>query len=192
MTAVFLIMIFILAVIVYFLRKKPGGVNVDLKPGNIYTKVKDQEQNTDAEEGTNDFTFYKVLNSKEGDVIPFKVEPSKPDADRNKYKEPPVDKKTERIDSEIVKEIESRDNEGIIYTVQIAALKQEKAADEIAGLIRSKGFAPYIIRDDKSASIPIFKVRVGKFLSIVDANEVASVLKREGFATYVMKTPKQD
>jgi len=205
-----------------FLKMKGGRVSVELSPGNIYTDNKEQKEqgstkedsDTMAEEAgekepakVDDFTFYKVLNSKEGEIMPLKVEPSNSLANSmaNSPAKPLVkspdkplpgmepnagyhqDEKIEKIDREIVKKIESKDTEGIIYTVQIGALRQEKAADELAGGLRSKGFAPYISKESSSGGSHVYKVRIGKFLSIIDAQEVAAVLKREGYATYVLK-----
>ena len=205
-----------------FLKMKGGRVSVELSPGNIYTDNKEQkEQGSTKEDSDNmaeeagekepakvdDFTFYKVLNSKEGEIMPLKVEPSnsmanspakplakpldkplsKPLPGMEPNAESHQDEKIDKIDREIVKKIESKDKEGIIYTVQIGALRQEKAADELAGGLRSKGFAPYISKESSSGGSHVYKVRIGKFLSIIDAQEVAAVLKREGYATYVLK-----
>lgn len=194
--------IFILIGAFVLLRTKEGGVSVDLSPGNIYTGDKEQNQQRIPEEDSNtitgesgkdetaktdDFTFYKVLNSKEGDIQPLNVEPSKSLTDREPNTEPHKDEKMEKIDSDIVKKIESKDKDGIIYTVQIGALSQEKAANELTGNLRAKGFAPYISKENSSGSSGVYKVRIGKFLSVVDAQDVAALLKREGYATYVLK-----
>lgn len=207
--AVLLVFFLILAGAFAFLRPGAGRVSVDLTPGNIYTDNKAQKQQRSPEEDSqtgamasgqeesaikDNFTFYKVLNSKEGDVMPLKVEPSKPVPGIEQYAEPHQDEKMEQIDSEIVKKIESRDRDkdGMIYTIQIGALRQEKAANELAVHIRSKGFAPYIKQENRSGSSPVYKVRIGKFLSMVDAQEVAAVLKKEGYATYVLKISGND
>ncbi|HLG30393.1 MAG TPA: SPOR domain-containing protein [Candidatus Brocadiales bacterium] len=193
-----------------FLRTQGGRVSVELSPGNIYTDTREQKEQGSPEEGNNnmaeeagekepakidDFTFYKVLNSKEGEIMPLKVEPSKPLVKPLSKSLPGMepnaashqDEKIDKIDREIVKKIESKDKEGIIYTVQIGALRLGKAADELAGDLRSKGFAPYISKESSSGGSHVYKVRIGKFLSIIDAQEVAAVLKREGYATYVLK-----
>lgn len=199
---VVLIFILILIGAFMFLRTKGGDVAVDLSPGNIYTGNKEQKQQKSPEEDSNtitgesgkdetaktdDFTFYNVLNSKEGDIQPLNVEPSKSLPDMEPNTESHKNEKMEKIDSDIVKKIESKDKEGIIYTVQIGALRQEKAANELSGNLRAKGFAPYISKENSSGSFPVYKVRIGKFLSMVDAQDVATILKREGYATYVLK-----
>lgn len=201
-----------------FLKTKDGRVSVELSPGNIYTDNKEQKEQGSTKEDSDtmageagekepakvdDFTFYKVLNSKEGEIMPLKVEPSnslanslakpqakpldKPLPGMEPNAESHQDEKIDKIDREIVKKIESKDKDGIIYTVQIGALRQEKAADQLAGGLRSKGFAPYISKESSSGGSHVYKVRIGKFLSIIDAQEVAAVLKREGYATYVLK-----
>lgn len=185
-----------------FLRTREGHVPADLSPGNIYTGSKDPAHQESLKEDSKDmetasgteesakvdnFTFYKILNSKEDDITPLKVEPSKSLPEREPYKESQRDEKMEQINREIVKKIETKEKEGIIYTVQIGALSQEKAANELTGNLRANGFAPYIVKENNSAGIPVYKVRVGKFLSMVDAQDVAAVLKREGYAIYVLK-----
>ena len=206
---VVVVLLFILILIgaFAFLRTKSGRVSVDISPGNIYTGSKEQKQEKPPEEDgntiagesakeesakTDDFTFYKVLNSKEGDIIPLRVETpkagnSKSLPKKEPYAEPRNNESMEKIESDILKKIESKEKEGIIYTVQIGALSQEKAANELSGNLRAKGFAPYIKKESSSGSFPVYKVRIGKFLSMVDAQDVAAVLKREGYATYVLK-----
>lgn len=205
--AVVLACILILIGAFAFLRTKSGHVSVDISPGNIYTGGKEQKQEKPPEEDSNtiavesakeesaktdDFTFYKVLNSKEGDTLPLNVETSKSDhskslPEKEPYAEPHHVERMEKIDSDIVKKIESKGKEGIIYTVQIGVLSQEKTANELSGNLRAKGFAPYISKENSSGSSSVYKVRIGKFLSMVDAQDVAAVLKREGYATYVLK-----
>ena len=195
-----------------FLRTKSGHVSVDISPGNIYTGSKEQKQEKPPDEDSNtiavesakeesektdDFTFYKVLNSKEGETLPLKVDASKADysaplPEKEPYAEPPHIENMKKIDGDIVKKIESKkieskDKEGIIYTVQIGALSQEKAANELSGSLRAKGFAPYVSKETSSGRSAVYKVRIGKFLSMVDAQDVAAVLKKEGYATYILK-----
>ena len=199
---VVLAFILILTGVFVLLRTKGGGMSVDLSAGNIYTGNKEQQRQSSPEEDSNtvtgesgkeesaktdDFTFYKVLNSKEGDITPLNVEPSKSLSGSEPNTESHKREKMEKIDEEIVRKIETKDKEGIIYTIQIGALTQEKAANELSGNLRAKGFAPYISKDNGSGSSPVYKVRIGKFLSMVDAQDVAAVLKREGYATYVLK-----
>lgn len=189
------------------LRTKKAGGPVDLSPGNIYTGNREQKQEKLPEEDSNaingesakeesakkdDFTFYKVLNSKEGDITPLEVEKpkegiSKPLPEKEPYEESHKNQSMEKIDRDILKKIESKDKEGIIYTVQIGALSQEKAANELSENLRGKGFAPYISKENSTGRAPVYKVRIGKFLSMVDAQDVAAVLKKEGYATYILK-----
>lgn len=193
---------FVIAVVFIVLKTRGGTLSHDLTPGNIYTGDKQQDRhmpadeemvNTSAESEQNDpsiqddFTFYKVLNSKEGDITPLDVEPQKSTIEKEKDVGVLHEEKMSKIDGEIVSKITDKSKDNIVYTVQLGALKQESAANELAGKLRSRGFAPYITKENSAGRAPVFKIRIGKFLSMVDAQEVAQVLKREGYGTYVLR-----
>ena len=182
---------FVIAVVFIVLKTRGGTLSHDLTPGNIYTGDKQQDHHmpADEEKGTDDFTFYKVLNSKEGDITPLDVEPEKSTIEKEKDVDIEVlhEEKMSKIDGEIVGKITDKSKDNIVYTVQLGALKQESAANELAGKLRSRGFAPYITKENSAGRTPVFKIRIGKFLSMVDAQEVAEVLKREGYGTYVLR-----
>lgn len=195
---------FVIAVVFIVLKTRGGTLSHDLTPGNIYTGDKQQDHHIPADEemGTtsaeskqddpsiqDDFTFYKVLNSKEGDITPLDVGPQKSTIEKEKDVDVEVlhEEKMSKIDGEIVRKIEDKSKDNIVYTVQLGALKQESAANELAGKLRSRGFAPYITKENSAGRAPVFKIRIGKFLSMVDAQEVAEVLKREGYGTYVLR-----
>ncbi|MEK6560806.1 MAG: SPOR domain-containing protein [Nitrospirota bacterium] len=193
---------FVIAVVFIVLKTRGGTLSHDLTPGNIYTGDKQQDDHMPADEemGTtsaeseqndpsiqDDFTFYKVLNSKEGDITPLDVEPEKSTIEKEKDVEVLHEEKMSKIDGEIVRKIVDKSKDDIVYTVQLGALKQESAANELAGKLRSRGFAPYITKENSAGRAPVFKIRIGKFLSMVDAQEVAEVLKREGYGTYVLR-----
>jgi cell division protein FtsN len=193
---------FVIAVVFIVLKTRGGTLSHDLTPGNIYTGDKQQDHHMPADEemGTtsaeseqndpsiqDDFTFYKVLNSKEGDITPLDVEPEKSTIEKGKDVEVLHEEKMLKIDGEIVRKIADKSKDSIVYTVQLGALKQESAANELAGKLRSRGFAPYITKENSAGRAPVFKIRIGKFLSMVDAQEVAQVLKREGYGTYVLR-----
>ena len=182
---------FVIAVVFIVLKTRGGTLSHDLTPGNIYTGDKQQDDHmpADEEKGTDDFTFYKVLNSKEGDITPLDVEPEKSTIEKEKDVDIEVlhEEKMSKIDGEIVGKITDKSKDNIVYTVQLGALKQESAANKLAGKLRSRGFAPYITKENSAGRTPVFKIRIGKFLSMVDAQEVAEVLKREGYGTYVLR-----
>lgn len=193
---------FVIAVVFIVLKTRGGTLSHDLTPGNIYTGDKQQDDHMPAGEemGTtsaeseqkapsiqDNFTFYKVLNSKEGDITPLDVEPEKSNIENEKDVEVLHEEKMSKIDGEIVRKIVDKSKDNIVYTVQLGALKQESAANELAGKLRSRGFAPYITKENSAGRAPVFKIRIGKFLSMVDAQEVAEVLKREGYGTYVLR-----
>ena len=180
---------FVIAVVFIVLKTRGGTLSHDLTPGNIYTGDKQQDHHmpADEEKGTDDFTFYKVLNSKEGDITPLDVEPEKSTIEKEQDVEVLHEEKMSKIDGEIARKITDKSKDNIVYTVQLGALKQESAANELAGKLRSRGFAPYITNENSAGRAPVFKIRIGKFLSMVDAQEVAEVLKREGYGTYVLR-----
>ena len=79
---------FVIAVVFIVLKTRGGTLSHDLTPGNIYTGDKQQDDHMPAgeEKGTtsaeseqkapstqDNFTFYNVLNSKEGDITPLDV-----------------------------------------------------------------------------------------------------------------------
>lgn len=174
----------------------------DLTPGKIYTKeskqkeaeVPSQNAETPATEGSRagdsatpeSFTFYKVLNKKE-DIVPLEnmQKPAKKEGPEIKT---PRDEKMSQIEKEVEKNIEKNAPKNEIYTVQVAALGSESAVSEVISKLKSQGYAPYVFKEDEQRTRKLYKIRVGKFLSIVDAQEVAKVLKKDGYDTYVIKT----
>lgn len=174
----------------------------DLTPGKIYTKESKQKETeapfrnaeTPATEGSKggdpaapeSFTFYKVLN-KEEDIVPLE-NMQKPVKKESHEIKTPRDEKMSRIEKEMGKNIRGNTLKNEIYTVQVAALGNESAVNEVISKLKSQGYAPYVFKEDEQRERRLYKIRVGKFLSIVDAQEVAKVLKKDGYDTFVIKT----
>lgn len=174
----------------------------DLAPGKIYTKESKQNETevssrnaeTPATEGSKagapaapeSFTFYKVLNKKE-DIVPLE-NMQKPVKKESHEIKTPRDEKMSQIEKEVERNIEKNTPRNEIYTVQVAALSSESAATEVIYKLKSQGYAPYVFKEDEQKTKRLYKIRVGKFLSIVDAQEVAKVLKKDGYDTFVIKT----
>lgn len=174
----------------------------DLTPGKIYTKEYQQKEEgvspknaeMPATEGSKEgdlvdpesFTFYKVLN-KEEDLVPLE-NMQKPVKKESHEIKTPRDEKMSRLEKEMEKNIGENAPKNEIYTVQVVALGNESAVNEVISKLKAQGYAPYIIKDDEQREKRLYKIRVGKFLSIVDAQEVAKVLKKDGYDTYVIKT----
>ena len=100
-----------IAVVFIVLKTRGGTLSHDLTPGNIYTGDKQQDHHmpADEEKGTDDFTFYKVLNSKEGDITPLDVEPEKSTIEKEQDVEVLHEEKMSKIDGEIVRKIVNED-----------------------------------------------------------------------------------
>jgi len=174
----------------------------DLTPGEIYTKESRQEEthppSQDGETSTTEesksgdpaapesFTFYKVLNNKE-DIVP--LEDMKKQGKKEKEEIKTLeDDKISRIEKEVDEKIEKKSPKNEIYAVQVAALGNESAAKEIVSRLTSQGYVPYVIKEGDQKGKGLYKIRIGKFHSIVDAQETAKVLKKDGYDTYVIKS----
>lgn len=133
------------------------------------------------------FTFYKVLNSKEGEIVPLtgdvpKSEKGKEDEIRN-----PQQEKILQMEKEIDKGLEKKVRKDEVYTVQVAALSSEPKATGVVSKLKTEGYESYLVKEDVQKGARLYKVRVGRFVSMVDAQGVAKLLKRNGYETYVIK-----
>ncbi len=181
-------------------KVKTKSSQTELTPGKIYTQegredIPQGENGTSADKGPEEettispesFTFYKVLNSKEGDIVPLSGDMAKPAKKEEREIKIPADEKISEIEKEIDKNLEKNLRRDNVYAVQVAALSNESAANEVMFRLKLQGYAPYLIKGDDKKGERLYKVRVGRFSSIVDAQEVARVLKKDGYDTYVIK-----
>lgn len=182
-------------------KTKPS--TTELSPGKIYTKGDQQkledippkgigksdlkEPEKEAPADPESFTFYKVLNSKEGDIVPLTGDIPKPVKEDEGEIKPPQHEEISEIEKEMDKNIEKRVKRDDVYAVQVAALSNESTANGIVSRLKLQGYAPYLIKEEDKKGGRLYKIRVGRFPSIVDAQEVAKVLKKDGYATYVIK-----
>lgn len=200
-----LLVVVVIVVIIIFavskIKKKTSMSN--LTPGNIYTqenkvsspqegkeKSKAEESKEDTAVNPESFTFYKVLNSKEGEIVPLTEGIPKPGKKEDSEIKTPMDEKMSEIKKDMDKNIELGVKKEGVYTVQVAAFSNESKANEVISRLKLQGYAPYLIKesrgeDDKRGRL--YKVRVGRFPSVVDAQEVARVLNKNGYETYVIK-----
>lgn len=192
-----------LAAIFIILRIKQNISSSDLTAGRIYTRQiqpsssgqltgekglpRSDKEKKDEIIRPEEFTFYKVLSSKEGDITPLSVNKAKIEDGEAKDVGALQSKNISKIDNDIAKKIEKNVGDNLIYTVQVGALSQEAAANEVAGKLRGRGFTPYITRGNNAGRGQLYKIRVGRFQSAADAQEAANILKREGYETYVIK-----
>ncbi len=189
--------------VIFTLSKKDTGiVPPDLSSGKIYVqdrqrqddispqgggKTESEKPKGEAPVSPESFTFYKMLNSKKEDFVPLTGDTSKSDKRKEGEIRDPQLEKMLQMEKGIDQGMEKRVKKDIVYTVQVAALSNELLANEAISRLKSQGYVSYLIKEEAQKGAGLYKVRVGKFVSIVDAQEVAKLLKRDGFDTYVVK-----
>jgi len=67
---------------------------------------------------------------------------------------------------------------GTGFTIQIAALRKAEEADAIAKRLAGKGYPAYVVAP-ASGSVPLYRVRVGKYQERREADTVAARLQKE-------------
>jgi len=133
------------------------------------------------------FTFYKVLNSKEGEIVPLTGDVPKSEKERETEIRDPQQEKILQMEKEIGRGLEKRAKNAEVYTVQVAALSAESKAAGVMSKLKREGYESYLLKEDVQKGSRLYKVRVGRFVSRMDAQEVARLLKRNGYETYVIK-----
>jgi hypothetical protein len=79
------------------------------------------------------------------------------------------------------------DAKGIDYAVQVAALRSQQSALDLAKGLRSQGINAYWIGKNNPSQGPLYRVRIGKFSSIESAYLYAEELMDSGvFASYAI------
>lgn len=71
-----------------------------------------------------------------------------------------------------------REPRGDGFAIQVAALSKQAEAEAVAGRLKSKGYAAFIL-SSLPGQPPGFKVRVGKFKARAEAEKIATRLERE-------------
>ncbi|MGD2134631.1 MAG: SPOR domain-containing protein [Gemmatimonadales bacterium] len=72
----------------------------------------------------------------------------------------------------------------VVYTVQVAAVRNAAAADELMQSLHAAGYASHVVRDTDG----LFKVRVGRYAARRDAERLASDLRqRLGGSPFVVE-----
>tara|TARA_B100001123_G_scaffold81609_2_gene93019 strand:+ start:20480 stop:21199 length:720 start_codon:yes stop_codon:yes gene_type:complete len=68
---------------------------------------------------------------------------------------------------------------GAAYTVQVAALRSPKAAEQVAGHLIAKGFPAYVLEPSPGAPVSVYRVRVGQYVAHQEAEHIRQRLERE-------------
>lgn len=204
-SVLFLILAVTIGVVVLLIvsKKEKRTLPADLTSGRIYMKRR-QEGTEDAtppegkrpeserpkEEApvsSESFTFYKMLKSKEGVIVPLTRDAPKAEKGQGEEIRNPQQEKILQMEKEIDKGLKNEARKDEVYTVQVAALSSEPTANGVVSKLKSEGYESYLLKEDVQKGTRLYKVRVGRFVSRVDAQEVARLLKRNGYETYVIK-----
>jgi len=184
-------------------KEEKKTLPTDLTSGQIYMKGRQQgtEDTTppdgkrpeserpkgEAPVSPESFTFYKVLNSKEGVIVPLTGDAPKSEKEKENQIRNPQQEKILQMEKEIDKGLKKEARKEEVYTVQVAALSAESKAAGVMSKLKREGYESYLLKEDVQKGARLYKVRVGRFVSMVDAQEVARLLKRTGYETYVIK-----
>ena len=184
-------------------KEEKKTLPTDLTSGQIYMKGRQQgtEDTTppdgkrpeserpkgEAPVNLESFTFYKVLNSKEGEIVPLTGDVPKSEKGKGEEIRNPQQEKILQMEKEIDKGLKKEARKDEVYTVQVAALSSEPKATGVVSKLKTEGYESYLLKENVQKGTRLYKVRVGRFVSMVDAQEVARLLKRTGYETYVIK-----
>lgn len=131
----------------------------------------------------NVFSFYETLKGKKSNV---KLYPNK-----SKKRETPDKKKAAKTlqDSRTSASSKKTDT-GRILTIQVASLKDPKAADKLVTKLKKKGYAAYKTTVDISGKGTWHRVRIGYFKNRADAKKILNRLRKENRKVILMYREK--
>ncbi len=127
----------------------------------------------------NVFSFYETLKGKKSNV---KLYPNK-----SKKRETPDKKKAAKTlqDSRTSASSKKTDT-GRILTIQVASLKDPKAADKLVTKLKKKGYDAYRTTADISGKGIWHRVRIGYFKNRADAQKILNRLRKENRKVILM------
>ena len=68
---------------------------------------------------------------------------------------------------------------GYAYTVQVAALREHDAAEQVAGRLIAKGFPAYVLEPSPDVPVAVYRVRVGQYRDLGEAEQIRQRLETE-------------
>lgn len=182
-----------LAIFLFVWKGEIGHPPSDQPGGKIYTEgngeIKGGEEDageTQDVEKPESFTFYKSLSSKEGGIVPLKKEVEK-SIQKTIKPEPLMEKRSSSLEKKLGKELKEMATTEVYYTVQVAALTSNSRARALVRKLKQQGYRSFITKVTDKQGRPLYRIRVGKFPSLVDAREMAGRLKKDGYETYLIK-----
>ncbi len=135
----------------------------------------------------NTFGFYETLKGKKSNV---KLYPSKSKQKRKTLPEKVVQGTKKRGTTDKKKAVKTlqdsqtsasskKTDNGRILTIQVASLKDPKAADKLVTKLKKKGYAAYKTTVDISGKGIWHRIRIGYFKNRTDAKKILNKLRKE-------------
>jgi len=127
------------------------------------------------------YTFYKTLPAKNEQIVPLTPDKKK-EKDRPMVFPPLPQEKTPAAGKE-----GGKANPADEFTVQVAALKERKSAEDFVAALKAKGREAYILPLKSEDHGTLYRVRVGHYPTKKDALKLAETLSQEGLNSFVVK-----
>ena len=150
------------------LQKELAG----LKQAAIEKEERRYKISPKATSDANTFGFYETLKGKKSNI---KLYPNK-----SKKRGTLDKKKTAKTLQDRRTSVSSKKTDtGRILTIQVASLKDPKAADKLVTKLKKKGYAAYKTTADISGKGTWHRVRIGYFKNRADAKKILNKLRKE-------------
>ncbi len=131
----------------------------------------------------NVFSFYETLKGKKSNV---KLYPNK-----SKKRETPDKKKAAKtLQDSRTSASNKKTDTGRILTIQVASLKDPKAANKLVTKLKKKGYDAYKTTADISGKGTWHRVRIGYFKNRADAKKILNRLRKENRKVILMYREK--
>lgn len=161
------------------LQKELAG----LKQAAIEKEERRYKISPKATSDANTFGFYERLKGKKSNV---KLYPNK------SKKRETLDKKkaAKTLQDSRTSASSKKTDTGRILTIQVASLKDPKAADKLVTKLKKKGYAAYKTTADISGKGTWHRVRIGYFKNRADAKKILNRLRKENRKVILMYREK--
>ena len=161
------------------LQKELAG----LKQAAIEKEERRYKISPKATSDANTFDFYQTLKGKKSNV---KLYPNK------SKKRETLDKKkaAKTLQDSRTSASSKKTDTGRILTIQVASLKDPKAADKLVTKLKKKGYAAYKTTVDISGKGTWHRVRIGYFKNRADAKKILNRLRKENRKVILMYREK--
>lgn len=80
-----------------------------------------------------------------------------------------------------------QDFKGKIFTIQVAAVRDQPSADRFLDALKKKKYAPYIVKATPSDGVTWYRLRCGAFSDRAEAAPVLDQLRKDGFSPILVR-----